>query len=158
MSHVPNSQRKLFMKWKNIFCEIKIAFVDPGDIVVISVSDAAKAIIDILPSPEPSLALRGLWLPWKQLLLLQSLFWGHWKCLHLEISSLQPGTEVLAGCCWSLYCLVFVDEVMNSCHPLGIQTPLAPLGWWEFIGSEFHRAEVWIRDLSYSPASQSAAF
>lgn len=54
MSHVPNSQRKLFMKWKNIFCKIKIAFVDPGDIVVISVRDAAKAIIDIPPSPEPS--------------------------------------------------------------------------------------------------------
>lgn len=97
MSHVPNSQRKLFMKWKNIFCEIKIAFVDPGDIVVISVSDAAKAIIDILPSPEPSLALRGLWLPWKQLLLLQSLFWGHWKCLHLEISFLLPAWHRGAG-------------------------------------------------------------
>lgn len=56
------------MKLNNIFYEIKIAFVDPRDILVIFVGDTAKAIIDILlHSHETSFAPGHLWLPLHQL-------------------------------------------------------------------------------------------
>lgn len=135
MSHVPNSQRKLFMKWKNTFWEIKIAFVDPGDITVIFVSDAAKAIIDILPSHEPSLAPGGCGCLGSSSSF-SSLFWG---CV--EVSS--PGELLLAAEHRSAGRLFLPCARLNLCMdcfsfirwcilaiPWEYKHPLPALGWW----------------------------